>query len=167
MVTIYKLSWIPSQGTHHSQQGDVPHKGVKTSVTEQTRGSQESPDTVTETSPLPWGLSVTVGSLPATRNCGSQCQSLFKRKGTIYSEVYRFSKVPPMRVRARAHTHTHTHTALTPPLCPGRGTVVSGKETEVCSLARLPVPLSNPYSAGRSPAVPSTINCVATWISSS
>ena len=47
-----------------------------------------SPDIVTETNPFLRGLSVVDLSLPVTSiNCGSQCQSLVKRKGTIYSKV--------------------------------------------------------------------------------
>ena len=47
-------------------------------------------DIVTKTSLVPWGLSFTAGSLPATavvRNCGSQRQSSVLRKGTISSKV--------------------------------------------------------------------------------
>ena len=45
-------------------------------------------DTVTKISLFPWGLSVLGSSCPLPgRNCGSQCQSLVKRKGTIYSKV--------------------------------------------------------------------------------
>ena len=46
----------------------------------------EGKGTVTETSPLPWSLSVLFFVLAAAlRNCGSQCQSLVKRKGFIKS----------------------------------------------------------------------------------
>ena len=76
-------------------------------------------------------------TLPATlRNYGSQCQSLVKRKGTIYSkviQVYGNGRMLPLNTQSSLK-HPPTHTVLPSPLCPVRP--VSGTiSQEVCGSA--------------------------------
>ena len=108
-----------------------------------------------QSKPCPPGSFCTMVLLPAAlRNCGSQCQSLVKRKGTIYSKVTQvWSNSRKLLLKSQSPLkHPQTHTGLLPLLCPTRpikGTVSPEKEIEVCGSARLLVSSSNLCSAGQ------------------
>ena len=105
---------------------------------------------------LPNGLSLLPGSLfdfqimpcPLPGICSSQCQTLVKRKGTIYSKViqtYSNDLMSLLKIPKSLKTPTNTQSFLPPLPSPRQSGVLP----------------SNLCSVGRPPAVPSTVSCVA------
>ena len=98
-------------------------------------------------------------------NCGSQCQSLVKRKGTIYSKAIQaysnggMSPFNPTPFKTPTNTHTHTHTPASPCQTRPAGDCISGGENKAAAHFSWFLPVT-PARLDWSPTVPSTTGCL-------